>query len=188
MSIPPLQRPDLLRVQAAQGWVELGNHGEAQAELDQVSPECRHHPDVLKVRWELHAMRKDWDAALETASELAEAFPHEPAGFLQRAHALHRLNRTAEARDNLRLVLDRFPENLTVRYDLARYESQLGNLEPAGEHLGKAFAISGARELMVQALNDPEFAALWKDHGICRDGSIRARQVDLESRGYRRLK
>jgi hypothetical protein len=38
-----LEPPDSLHLQAAQGWLELGNHVEADAELDK-TPSCRAAP------------------------------------------------------------------------------------------------------------------------------------------------
>jgi hypothetical protein len=52
MDIPmkPLEPPDSLHLQAAQGWLELGSHIEANEELEKIAPQLRAHPDVLKVR------------------------------------------------------------------------------------------------------------------------------------------
>jgi hypothetical protein len=36
---------------AAQGWFELGNHLEANEELEQITAEYRAPPEVLEVRW-----------------------------------------------------------------------------------------------------------------------------------------
>lgn len=55
--------PDSLHLEAAQGWCEHGNHIEAEAELEHITPENRSHPAVLEVRWQIYAKAKQWDAA-----------------------------------------------------------------------------------------------------------------------------
>jgi hypothetical protein len=50
----PLEPPDSIHLQAAQGWLELGDHIEASEELEKITPQLRAHPDVLKARWEVY--------------------------------------------------------------------------------------------------------------------------------------
>ncbi|HXP63466.1 MAG TPA: hypothetical protein VN829_23385, partial [Dongiaceae bacterium] len=66
----PLEPPDSLCLQAAQGWLELGNHVEADGELEKLAPELRAHPDVLKVRCEIHVAARKWEAVMDTAAAL----------------------------------------------------------------------------------------------------------------------
>jgi len=56
--IKPLSETDQRHLLAAQGWVELGNHIEADSELDKIVNEYRVHPDVLEVRWAIYASQK----------------------------------------------------------------------------------------------------------------------------------
>ncbi len=46
-----LGQSDRFHLEAAQGWVELGEWREANEELDRITPQLRVHPDVLCVRW-----------------------------------------------------------------------------------------------------------------------------------------
>jgi hypothetical protein len=48
----PLEPPDSLHVQAAQGWCELHAFAEADTELDKIDASLRAHPKVLEVRWQ----------------------------------------------------------------------------------------------------------------------------------------
>ena len=41
-------------LEAAEGWVELGNHLEANEELERITAENRAHPAVLGVRWQIY--------------------------------------------------------------------------------------------------------------------------------------
>ena len=54
----PLEPPDSLHLQAAQGWLELGNHAEAEAELDNITASSREHPDVINVPWGIYVAAK----------------------------------------------------------------------------------------------------------------------------------
>ena len=46
----PLTPPDSFHLKAAEGWFELGNHLEANEELEKIAPKLRVHPDVLEIR------------------------------------------------------------------------------------------------------------------------------------------
>src|SRR5690349_10510510 len=58
LMIPPLEPPDSHHLAAAQGWLELGNHAEANNELERISPTLRAHPDALEVSWQIYAAAK----------------------------------------------------------------------------------------------------------------------------------
>lgn len=112
--VPALDPPDSIHFEVAKGWLELDNHVEADAELDNIAASLRGHPDVLKVRWEIHTAAKKWEAALDIAAAIIQLDPEEPLGWVHSSYALHELKRTAEARDNLMRVVDKFPSNATM--------------------------------------------------------------------------
>jgi len=91
----PLQPPDSLHLEAAHGWLELGNPIEADVELDKITPQLRSHPDVLKVRWEVYVEARKWDAALDIASATIQLAPDDPLGWVNRSYVLHELKRLA---------------------------------------------------------------------------------------------
>ena len=161
----PLKPPDSLHLLAAQGWLELGNHIEANEELENITPQLRAHPEVLKVRWEIYAAAKKWEATLHIAAALIQLDPDNPLGWVHRSYAFHELKRTAEARDNLLRVVDKFSASATMRYNLACYECQLGRLEQAKQWLEKAFELGDARNMKLAALDDPDLQPLWKEIG-----------------------
>jgi hypothetical protein len=45
-TVKPLEPPDTHHLNAVLGWLELGNHVEANAELEKVTPVLRSHPAV----------------------------------------------------------------------------------------------------------------------------------------------
>ena len=158
--ITALQPPDCFHLEAAQGWLELGNMAEANNELDNITAGLRAHPHVLNVRWEIYAAAKKWEAALDIAAAIIRLAPEEPLGWVNRSFCLHEMERTAEARDNLLRVVDKFPGDAIMRYNLACYECQLGRIDQARRWLEKSFEIGDPRKLKLMALDDPRPGAV----------------------------
>ena len=75
--------------------------------------------------------------------------------------ALHTLGRTKEAWTTLLRVADRFPDEWTIPYNLARYAAQLGDLVTARDLLAQAFRLGDAKALKLQSMDDPDLAPLW---------------------------
>ena len=113
--------------------------------------------------WEIYAAANKWEAALDIASALTQLMPDHSLGWVHSSYALHELNRTVEARDNLLPVVEKFPDEPILRYNLACYECRLGNLEQAKDWLEKAFRIGEPRKMKLMALEDPDLEPLWKD-------------------------
>jgi tetratricopeptide (TPR) repeat protein len=158
----PFAWPDSHHLAAAQGWLELGNHLEAFEELECITPQLRAHPHVLKLRWEIYAKARHWFAAMNVAAALVRLLPDEVDGWIHRSFALHELKRTAEARDLLLPAVAKFPKEASIPYNLACYETQLGNSAQGKEWLEKAFALDATKELKLQFLSDPDLEPLWK--------------------------
>lgn len=156
-----LPLPDQRHLDAAEGWLGLGDHLAANEELDNITPELRAHPVVLKVRYEVFSAGKKWDGAVEIARTIARLLPEEPWGHLQLAFSLHELNRTQEAYDTVRAVVDQFPQDWLMRYNLACYSCQLGNLKEAMEWLAMAFELAGKKDIRRMALDDKDLQPLW---------------------------
>ena len=163
--IKPLEPPDSHYLNAAQGWLELGLPLEANAELEKISLRHIARPDVLELRWQIFAQAKKWSDCLTVAAAIIQLAPDEPMGLIHRSFALHELKRTAEARDNLMPAVDKFPKDVTMRYNLACYECQLGNLERAKLWLERAATMSNPKEIKSMALDDPDLKPLWQEIG-----------------------
>ncbi len=125
-----------VHLEAAEGWLGLGNWREANESLDCITANLRAHPKVLKLRYAVCAKAEKWELALEIAQTLSIEKPHNSFGFVYTAYALHQLNRTAEAYDTLQPVADRFPEDVNIRYDLACHACKIGKLKEAMGFLG----------------------------------------------------
>jgi len=55
-----LKRTDALHLEAAEGWLDLDNQSEAEAELNEIALQTHKHPDVLEVRWKISARGKNF--------------------------------------------------------------------------------------------------------------------------------
>lgn len=163
--LKPLQPPDSLRLLAAQGWLELGNHLEANEELERIDARLRLHPDVLEMRWQIYAKAKRWEAALGIAKAIAKIAPDRPFGWLHVSYTMHELGRTKEAWEHLVAVAEKFPKLPTILYNLACYACRLGHLEDSKKLLAKAFEYDGGKDLKKMALEDPDLEPLWKKIG-----------------------
>lgn len=160
-----LEPPDAHYLNAAIGWLGLGNAAEAQAELDRISQTNQLHPDVLEVRWLVCAEQKDWSGALVAARALTERAPDRPTGWLHFAYALRRvpeggLQRAWEA---LRPAYDKFPNEPIIAFNLACYACQLGRLAEARKWLKTALAVGDAQKLKQMALEDGDLKPLWPE-------------------------
>jgi predicted Zn-dependent protease len=160
----PLPHPDNQHLEAAEGWLGLGDRPSANEELEQISPAFRDHPFVLEVRYKIFAEAKRWDEAVEIARTLSEMLPDNSWGFIHYAYSLHELKRTREAYGVLIPVVDKFSEP-TIRYNLACYACQLGNLKEAEQWLKKAIDLVGKKDVRKMALADPDLKPLWSKIG-----------------------
>jgi tetratricopeptide (TPR) repeat protein len=151
---------DKRHLEAAQGWLELGNDREANEALEQITPQLRAHPDVLEVRWQIYAKGKKWEACVDIAAAIIKLAPDRPDAWIHRSFALHELKRTQEAFDHLLPVADRFPKMWTIPYNLACYCAQLGRLDECQAWFKKAMAIEEQTVKRV-AIDDPDLKPLW---------------------------
>ena len=160
MRIAYLSLEDSRQVGAALGWLELGNPVEARAELTQLSPRCRNHPEVLRAQYLVCEATRDWEGAVEVGHVICRVFPKSAYGWNQLAYALHQLRRTDEAYRLLLPVFPDFPSEAAIPYNLACYSCQLGNLDEAWEWLNESIALAGPDEIKTQALADADLEPL----------------------------
>ena len=158
-----LSPPDSHFLTAAEGWLELGNWREANEELESITPKMRAHPHVLEIRYGICAKAGKWEMAAEVARGISVMLPDESWGWVHLAYSLHELKRTQEAWNALLPVADKFPENPTIRYNLACYACQLGNLKESMWWLEKAIDMAGKKDVRLMALDDSDLEPLWKE-------------------------
>lgn len=162
-----LEQVDIFHLNAAQGWLGLGDLISANDELDEITPELRAHPAVLAIRYEIYSKSKKWDGAAEIAGALVKMLPDQPASWICFAYASRRKagGGIQRAKEILTEAKAKFPNEYLIAFNLACYECQLGNLQMAKERLKESFDLAGKTEIRQQALEDPDLEPLWKDIG-----------------------
>jgi tetratricopeptide (TPR) repeat protein len=156
----PLDIIDLHYLRAAQGWFELGDDQAANTELEEITPEARVHPDVLDLRWAIYAKHLKWEACIEIASALVKLAPDRSDSWVHRSFALHAAGRTREALENLLAVTDKFPGVWEIPYNLACYNSVLGDFEEAQRWFKRAILIDD-KAVQRAGIDDPDLKPLW---------------------------
>lgn len=158
-----LQPPDSHALTAAVGWLELGNPTEAEAELSEIAKSWQDHPDVLEVRWILHAEKKEWDEALQIAESLVGSAPKRPTGWLHRAYALRRAHNGGlrKAWNALLPTARKFPKEPVIPYNLACYACKLQDLNEARRWLATAFKVGDKDAIKKMALADEDLKSMW---------------------------
>jgi hypothetical protein len=155
-----IEPPDSHYLAGAIGWLELGNHHEAESELDRIDPELQTHPDVMELRWQIHSRANRWQDCVEVAETIIKLAPDRPSGYIYRAYGLRRCKGLMSAWTSLLPVAELFPNEWLIPYNLSCYACQLGDLEAARRWLVKAFAKGEKEQLKSLALEDPDLKPL----------------------------
>ncbi len=152
------------------GWLGLGLPPEADAEIEKIAPSRQSHPDVLEVRWQICAARKDWRACLDLADELRATATDRPASWINRAYSLRRVEGGGlpAAQECLRQALALFPVEPVIPFNLACYACQLGDLAEARKWLKRASRLESEMVIKKMALKDPDLEALWAELEVAR--------------------
>jgi len=160
-----LEPPDTHFLSAAVGWLELGNAHEAKGELEKISPTLGEHPDVLEVRWLVHAQEKNWNDGLAIARTLVATAPDRASGWLHQAYAIRRASDGGlqAAWDALVPAFKMFPREATIPYNLSCYACQMGQLDEARLWLDRAIHVSTKERIKIMALSDADLEPLWNE-------------------------
>lgn len=163
----PLQPPASHFAIAAQGWLELGNAKEALRELGLIDRAHWNHPDVLELRWQIHAAEQNWERALMVARELVHSAPARPHAWLHHAYALRRVagGGLKAAWKALQPALKAFPKESTIAYNLSCYACQMNDLSEAKRLFEKAMSVADSKDdrddMKKRALSDADLKPLW---------------------------
>jgi len=172
----PLEPPDSHCLNAATGWLMLGNAVEARAEFQQIGAGRRLHPSVLEFEWRLLAAESRWHEAVESGERLLRVCPDDANAWVHRSYALHELQRTREAFELLLPAVRRFPREIIIPYNLACYTCQLGDLPAARRWFERALALDDSAaekgQRLRAALEDADLQELWPE--------LQRRLTDLE--------
>lgn len=141
------------------GYVELGMHEEALAELDNLPKEIQAHPLVQIARMDYFIETGNWEDGVCWGESLCELWPEESEFWIKRAYCLHELKRTSEAKEVLISAPAVHRELAIYCYNMACYETQLGNLVHAQELLERCFVKDPRYRESSQ--DDPDLKPLW---------------------------
>ncbi len=155
---------DQHHLDAAEGWIELGNFEEAKRELQQISEQFKCDPDVIEMRYRVDCRPECWDAVHELVMAMRNSMPEKPRIDFYLAMIQFYGKKYQEAYETLRPVVDELPEDWTIAYCLACYCCKLGKVDEAKIWLHKAIDLGG-EELRQDAMADPDFAPLWAQKG-----------------------
>ena len=155
--------PDRQYLRAAHGYLELEMYSEAAAELNNIDPVCLAAPEVLSVRLWVYAGLQDWGMMQSVAKRLSGRDPKNPQWAVSAAYATRRAESVQAAKSILLEAMKSHPAEPIVRYNLACYECQLGNLSDAKEHL--MHATKAGVKFRAMALDDPDLEPLWTEIG-----------------------
>jgi predicted Zn-dependent protease len=158
--INTLKYPDLHHLDAAKGWLMLGDLKEAKRELDKISPELQNDADVLEARFAIYAKARRWVACMELAATMLDVAPDRPAAWINTAQTLHGLRQTRDAWEALYSIWEKFPGVPVIPYNLARYACRLGRLHESKRWLRKAFKVGGEK-FRKMALSESDLKPVW---------------------------
>ncbi len=169
---PVVSAESLKAIERASGYHSLGMDDDALIELDSLAEADRAHPDAILMRAGILNSLEQFARAAELLLAHETNCSGRSAWFILSAYATRRARNINEARDILRKGAIRFPKEWLILYNLACYETQLGNTGHALFLLEKAVKLhANCRALAAQ---DPDFTPLKNDPlfiGLL-DGSI----------------
>ena len=166
-------------LEAAEGWIELGNFEEAKKELKQINARFKSHPDVLVMRNRVHCSHDSWDDVFKLVLKMRNSMPEKTRMCFYLAMIQFYEGRYQEAYDTLLPAVYQLPGEWRISYCLACYCCKLGKVKEAMKWLEKAIDL-GCEDLRQRALEDPDFEPLWAQKGHApRHGRRRRRSVKL---------
>ncbi len=142
------------------GYVELGMYEEANNELENLPPEMKEHPMALLARLGLLVEMKCWKEGALLGESLCELWPQELEFWFKTAYCQHELKLTAAAKETLLRAPALIQEIAVFYYNLACYETQLGDLSEGRRLLEKSCEMD--KHFGKDALGDPDLQPLWK--------------------------
>jgi Tfp pilus assembly protein PilF len=156
-----LNKNDRWHLKTAEGYVELGMPLEANAELDEITPEQRALPAVLAVRLQACLLAERWELAAVLAKCFAKRIePENAQWWISWAYAVRHGQKSVEAAEAILLAAKPLlPREATIPFNLACYAAQAGKVNAAKEYLCQA--ISMDKNMRALALEEPDLEPIW---------------------------
>jgi predicted Zn-dependent protease len=141
-------------VRIAEGYSELGMLEDALGELGRLDAEQQERLEVLRMRVDIHLRKQDWENALRLSLRFCAVNPNRPFGYVHAAFCLHELGRTSEAKQTLLDGPASLVDEPVYYYNLACYDTVLGNFDQAKVYLRASFRLD--KSFKTMAKNDPD--------------------------------
>ena len=132
---------------------------EANTELDKIDPFNRAAPEVLALRIAIYRGLEKWELMQEIAKRLADFQPDDIQWTISFAYATRRADSIPAAKEVLLNAESKFPKEAAIKYNLACYFCQTGEIQNAKNYLRKAFEID--LNWRMAALEDEDLRLLW---------------------------
>ena len=133
---------------------------EANTELDKIDPFNRAAPEVLALRIAIYRGLEKWELMQEIAKRLADFQPDDIQWTISFAYATRRADSIPAAKEVLLNAESKFPKEAAIKYNLACYFCQMGEIQNAKNYLKKAFEID--LNWRMAALEDEDLKLLWE--------------------------
>ena len=133
---------------------------EANTELDKIDPFNRAAPEVLALRIAIYRGLEKWELMQEIAKRLADFQPDYVQWTISLAYAIRRADSIHAAKEFLLNAESKFPNEAAIKYNLACYFCQVGDIQNAKNYLKKAFEID--LNWRMAALEDEDLKLLWE--------------------------
>jgi tetratricopeptide (TPR) repeat protein len=146
------------RLQAVQGYFELGMNDDAWSELADIERCFPATPSIVQMKVLLLLKDKRYDDGFELSSELRRMEPHGCAGYIHGAYCLHELERTNEALDLLEKAPSTVRDEAIYHYNKGCYQAALGDVDTARSCLSKSFDLD--ERLLAVARKDPDLSGI----------------------------
>ncbi len=144
---------------AADGYLYFGMTEEAVAELDAIPMAEQNAPAVLLARVRAFLHSGHWRAAELLSTQATLVHPEEGEFRVQRAFALHQMQREDQAVAVLQSAPEWIRRTGILHYNLACYEARLGDISTARQCINTAIQLNAA--MKKNARVDPDLQALW---------------------------
>lgn len=144
---------------AADGYLFFSMPREALSELDRIPKPELNDASVLLARIRVLLHLKRWQQAEVLSRRGTKHHPDEDEFTVQRAFALHQLDRGDAAIEVLLAAPDWIRRTGILHYNLACYEARLGDISIAKQCIDAAIQLNAA--MQKNARTDPDLAGLW---------------------------
>jgi tetratricopeptide (TPR) repeat protein len=149
---------DALTLRAAEGYLELGMLHEAGAELDGLRGDVDTRIAALMMRSDIASRLRNWPLMLQCSQEWLSLQPGNAGALISLAFATRRTESIPAAREILRGAEQQHPDDVLIRYNLACYACQAGDIEEAQTRLRSVFAADAS--YVTLATRDDDLAPL----------------------------